>query len=254
MDTRNLRMPGMILFDYGDTLLWEPEWNFLRGNEALLRYAVKNSRGLSAQEISRFADELFGTACRPVRAIDREIHEWQFLRSLYGLLQIEFSIPVEEQERVYYSAAIRVEPMPHIEELLVFLEMENIRKGVVSNLMSSGAQLEERLANCLPECKFEFIIASSEYGVRKPDPLIFQLACAKVDLPPEEIWFCGDNPRCDVEGAHAAGMFPIWHENLTVASIWRDPSHPVPTCPHLYIHDWRELIEILRNLPCTIPT
>jgi len=33
--------PKMILFDYGHTLLYEPENSNLRGTEAVMRYAVK---------------------------------------------------------------------------------------------------------------------------------------------------------------------------------------------------------------------
>jgi len=240
--------PKMILFDYGGTLMdgaWEPP----RGDEAILRRAVKNPLGLTPEDLGHFAQELRAELCDPVIALRRELHEWQFTRLLYEMLQIEFSIPVEEQERVFFqAAAIRSEPMPHIKELLAFLAGRNIRAGVMSNIMSSAGELRRRIEEHFSLSQFDFIIASSDYGVAKPDPLIFKLALAKAGLPPEDVWFCGDNPRCDVEGSHAAGMFPVWYEDLTVESIWRDPSHGAPACPHLHIHDWRELIDILKEL------
>ena len=241
-----MTLPKMILFDYGHTLLYDPVWDGLRGSEALMRYAVKNPRGRTAAQVSAFADELFDRVCtKQGWAIDREIHERQFNQLLYGLLQIEFSIPPQEQERVFYNAFICTQPMPHIEELLGFLASQGIRAGVVSNFSASAEQLRERIAQHLPLDRFEFTIASSEYGVRKPNPLIFDLALAKADLPPEDVWFCGDNPRCDVEGAHAAGMFPVWYENLALENPWHEPEPPA--CPHLHIHDWREFIEILKE-------
>ena len=233
-----MTLPKMILFDYGGTLMDEPSWNGLPGTRALLRYAVKNPRGLTAEEVSGFADELFDSVGRAAWNIDRELHEWQFDRLLYGLLQIEFSISAEEQERVF-CAATCTEPMPHIEELLAYLAGQGIRMGVVSNIMFSAGQLRERIARHLPLEQFEFTIASSEFGVRKPDPLIFQLALGKADLSPEDVWFCGDHPRCDVEGAHAAGMRPVWYCGA--------PEKP-PACPHLHIQDWRELIQILKDI------
>jgi len=243
----------MIIFDYGHTLMTEPEWDVLRGTRALLRHAVRNPRGLEAEEVSAFAEKLHAQLCEPVYPLHRELHEWQLMRLLYGLLQIEFSVSVEEQERVFYTAAIRTVTMPHVEEMLAYLEGRGIRKGIVSNIMSSGGQLRERIARHLPLEQFEFVIASSDCGVSKPDPLIFRLALAKADLPPEEVWFCGDTPRCDAQGAHATGIFPVWYEDQTMECTWRGPCAP-PDCPHLHIHDWRELIEILRDLPCTIPT
>ena len=250
----DLRVPKMILFDYGDTLLAEPGWDSFRATEELMCYAVRNPRGLTWKQVHAFTYDLWSEVCGPARHIDREIHEHQFMRLAYGLLQIEFSIPVEEQSRIFFEAAHSIVPLPHIEEVLAYLAARNIRTGVVSNISEAGDVLSARIGRYLPGSAFEFVIASSEYGVRKPDPLIFQLALAKAGLPPEDIWFCGDNPRCDVEGAHGLGMFPVWYEDLTVASVWRDPSHAAPACPHLHIHDWRELIEIIKDLLCTTPT
>jgi len=242
-----MTLPKMILFDYGQTLLGEVEWDNLRGNAALLRHAVKNPRGITAEQLARFADELFYQTCWPVREIRRELHQWQFDRLLFGLLQIELSLTPEEQERVFFEHTLKIAPMPHIEELLGLLRELGIRAGVVSNIMSSRTELERRIASYLPLQQFEFIIASSDYGIRKPDPLIFQLALAKASLPPGDIWFCGDHPRCDVEGSHAAGMYPVWYESHDLPDPRPDTTLTAPNCPHLHIHSWRELIEILKE-------
>lgn len=37
-----MKYPKMIIFDYGHTLLYEPDWNADRDNAELLRYVVKN--------------------------------------------------------------------------------------------------------------------------------------------------------------------------------------------------------------------
>jgi len=235
------RSPKMILFDYGGTLMGE-DWDPPRGDEAILRHAVRNPLGLTPEGLGRFAEGLRGELCGPVIARRRELHEWQFTRLLYETLQIEFAIPVEEQERVFFqAAAIRSEPMPHIQELLDFLDARGIRKGVVSNIMSSGKELRRRIAEHFSLEQFEFIIASSEYGVGKPDPLIFKLALAKAALRPEDVWFCGNDNRCDIEGAQAAGLRAVWYDF--------DHDEDRPPCPHIQIHDWRELIEILKELP-----
>lgn len=47
--------PKMILFDYGRTLAYEPGWDSLRGNAALLRYAVKNDGGYTAEDVGKVA-------------------------------------------------------------------------------------------------------------------------------------------------------------------------------------------------------
>ena len=42
-------------------------------------------------------------------------------------------------------------------------------------------------------------------------------------------------------------MKAVWYEDTTMTSLWRDPSHSLPRCPHLHIHDWRALIELLNG-------
>jgi len=237
----------MVLFDYGQTLVGAREHNSLRGRAALMPYLTRNPRGLTAEQIDAFANELFETLCEPVRAMGREIHEHTFLRMGNELLELAYSIPVEEQERVNWAHCLALAPMPQARELLAFLRERGIRTGVVSNFMCSEGELRRRLSETLPEHAFEFVVASSEYGVRKPDPLIFRLTLTKAGLAPGDVWFCGDNVRCDVEGAHAAGMFPVWYDNRDFGNIWGNPPHEPPACPHLHIHDWRELIEILKD-------
>jgi len=245
---KDLRAPKMILFDYGWTLTGALEWDTLRGRRALMPYLTRNPRGLSAEQIDERTAALFGQICRPVREMDREIHEHRFMRAVNELLQLGYSIPEAEQERIFYKHCITLAPMPHVQELLALLRALGIRTGVVSNIESSEQQLHRCTSENLPGHTFEFVIASSAYGVRKPDPLIFQLALAKAGLPPEDVWFCGDSSRCDVEGSYAVGMFPVWYEDLTMDMTMHDPGHAMPACPHLHIHDWRELIEILKEL------
>ena len=98
----------------------------------------------------------------------------------------------------------------------------------------------------LPEHAFEFVIASSDYGVRKPDPLIFRAALSKAGLSPEEVWFCGDQIDADVFGAQAAGIFPVWYEERTIPNGFaRKNTGLTITGEHLHIHHWSELLSAL---------
>ena len=55
--------------------------------------------------------------------------------------------------------------------------------------------------------RFDEVIISSEVGADKPDPWIFQHAAARAGVEPHEALLVGDDPECDVAGAHRAG----WH-------------------------------------------
>lgn len=232
--------PKMILFDYGHTLLSEPEFDFARGNRALFPYIRENPMEVTPEEFDRVSKQVFEEAVFPARENGLELNNIQFLRLVLAYLGIELSVSLEEAERIQWDAISAGAAMPHIEELLGVLRKKGIRSGVISNLMWSGRALSERIERLLPEHRFEFVIASSEYLFRKPNRRLFELALRKAGLRAEEVWFCGDNVEADVLGAHGAGIFPVWYcpeENKAAAE---------PEVPHLRIRDWRKLVEVLR--------
>lgn len=244
-----MKKPKMILFDYGHTLLCEPDFDGVNGNRALLEYATSNPNNLSAEDISKFADELFWrSSITKAREIGVESHNFMFDKLLYEYLQIEFSISSLEMERVFWDNCAPGEAMDNIDKVLDYLNENNIRTGVISNISYSGAGLKNRIDRLLQNNNFEFVIASSEYIVRKPDPLIFELALRKAKLSAGEVWYCGDNTKLDVYGANNVGIFPVWYHSLLPCD-YRDKSLDVkPECEHLYINDWMELINILEGL------
>lgn len=135
--------------------------------------------------------------------------------------------------------------MPGVTEMLKSIKYMDIRTGVISNIGFSGAALKRRIDRLLPDNQFEFIIASSEYMFCKPSHYLFELALVKAGVSARETWFCGDNPRADIEGAAAVGIHPIWYECLTVENPWCEKGAKAPECAHAHIHDWREFIDML---------
>ena len=240
-----MRKPAMILFDYAHTLAWEPQPDFLRGEKAVFRHVKANPRQVTLEEAARLGTELFLSA-RDCRHSGWELHEHQYLRLKYDLLGLTFDLPLNELEKLLWTATCPGELMPGTADMLAQLRARGIRTGVISNLGWSGEALADRLQRLLPEHPFEFVIASSDYGVRKPDPLIFRAALAKAGLPPEKVWFCGDQIEADVLGAQAAGIFPVWYEETSIPNGFARKNAGL-TIPgeHLHIHHWRELIDAL---------
>ena len=92
----------------------------------------------------------------------------------------------------------------------------------------------------------EIILCSCEDATRKPAPAFFRLALRKAGLSPEEVWYCGDNPRADVWGAHGAGLFPVHYVNTELPCPYRSAADELePDFPHLRIGDWSELLPAL---------
>lgn len=202
--------PKMILFDYGNTLLHEPDFDPVRGDMALSGYITENPSGFRPEDISAYARKIFLDA-QSAREASFEMHEHAMLRLVNDSLGIRYSLTIEEQEAVFWANASNAEPLPHIALLLKKLDCAGIRTAVVSNISFSEKALRRKIDEALPENCFEFVIASSEYCIRKPNPMLFQVALKRAGLSPEEVWFCGDNLEADVKGASSAGIFPVWY-------------------------------------------
>ena len=135
---------------------------------------------------------------------------------------------------------------PHIRQVLDYLYKPGIRTGVVSNLGWSGEALKRRIDVLLPNNHFEFVITSSDYGVRKPDSRIFQLALSRAGLRPEDAWYCGNDEVKDVGGANGAGMFAV-HYLGRLEGDKEPPAEPAASDRAAAITDWNELRELLEK-------
>lgn len=247
-----MNFPKMIIFDYGFTLLHEPCFDSLRAERAIFKYVVENPLNLTPEAVNKYSTELFNK-WNDGRKIGCERQQQQFQRLINEYLGLKLSISDEESEEIYFENLSAGSVMPGAEAMLAELANKGIRSGVISNISFSQRVLKKRIDRLLPANAFEFIIASSEYGIRKPDPMIFQLALRKAGLAPEEVWFCGDNVEADVAGAYGVGMHPVWYDNLEMDKTDFLKKQVIPeNCPGLevcsHIHHWRELADILNNL------
>ena len=235
-----MKKPSMILFDYGDTLLYEPDLDGERGMRAVLECAAENPQNVTAQQLFAVSGQLFFRDCDKVRKLDMEIHNWNMQRLGYELLGLRFEKSPQTLEQIFWDAACPGERQPNILPLLDALREKGIRSGVISNIGFCGETLQNRLNRLLPGNPFEFVIASADYMVRKPDSRLFTLALLKAGLPADEVWFCGDSPRCDVRGAASVGIYPVWYNRNG-----REESGELPE--HLCIKDWAELLAIVKD-------
>ena len=80
-------------------------------------------------------------------------------------------------------------------------------RGVVIGIISNW---DTRLAGVLSGLGvggyFADVISSAAVGLRKPDPRIFELACARIGTDPECAAHVGDHHYADFYGARSAGM------------------------------------------------
>lgn len=240
--------PEMIIFDYGQTLAHEPNFDLSRGYDELFKHITKNPDNVTAEELKLFGDRIFQMQ-REVTRTGYEPHGHQGNRAVFDYYGVEFDVNIEEVERIIWDNTSMGAIMPHADELLRYLEANSIRYGIISNIGWSGKALTDRMNRLFPNNKFEFIIASSEYGIRKPDRILFDIALRKAGLTANKVWYCGDSIEIDVKGAISAGMTPVLYECSEVESPWGNRNDGLyGCCEYLHFRDWRELIKLLKTM------
>lgn len=246
-----MKKPKMILFDYGETLCTEFWGDPLGGCRAVLAAASANPKGVTEEQL-----------LAQFQAIDRDLTRlpsdpwqtgpelrWQsFARYVFESLALEFPPELDYQsleELFWYSRTEPTRAVEYVPELLRFLQQEGVRTAVVSNLCYTELTLRKRLDKCLPGHRLEFVMVSSEYAFRKPHPRLFQLALQKAGLPAGEVWFCGDNAACDVDGPAALGMQTVWF----TGSMHNPESRQLQPKSQgwLEVRHWQELEALLRQ-------
>ena len=89
-----MKKPEMIIFDYGHTLLYEPDFDAKRCEEAAYPYIVENSQNLTVEQIYEHVQGMFGRF-KTARDSGIELHQRQFMKLVYEYLGIKYSIPYE---------------------------------------------------------------------------------------------------------------------------------------------------------------
>ncbi|SMH32902.1 putative hydrolase of the HAD superfamily [Rathayibacter oskolensis] len=92
------------------------------------------------------------------------------------------------------------------------LDASGVRIGIITNGdpvfqagKIDGIGLRDRV---------EHVIASGEVGVTKPDPRIFEIACERFGVAPEEALYVGDRLTTDALGAARAGLRGVWLDRV----------------------------------------
>lgn len=92
-----MEKPEMIIFDYGRTLIYQPNYNASNGNKAIYSYIDKNPYNISFEEYDRSNIELF-EKIKAERGKYLEIQEHNFLRLFLDYMDIFLSVSFEEAE------------------------------------------------------------------------------------------------------------------------------------------------------------
>jgi len=129
---------------------------------------------------------------------------------------------------------------PHAAEVLARLK-NKYKLAIISNVLSTTTAdvVHELLRVAKLFDFFDVIAVSSEVGINKPDPRIFETVLNELNVKPEEAVIIGNTISTDIFGGNAIGMrtvlFQLGQEYQR--SEWETPDHT--------IHSLKELLELV---------
>ena len=130
---------------------------------------------------------------------------------------------------------------PHIIEILQGLKERGVGVYLVSNAQAcfTKDELDELGITSL----FDGILISSDAGVKKPDPAIFDIAFKKFNLNKNECFYVGNDLHDDVLGARGAGLKTVYIETE------QSGKYPdLEVSPDYVVATHNEMMDLLFNL------
>ena len=203
------------IFDLGSTLIrFDGDWPILLQDSLDLLIDQLQEDGLDFDR----SDFRSAFECA-LEAYDHQRQSNQLERSTASLLQETLSTFGHEEispdilrrglKRFYSVSETHWQPMPALHAVLDELQEEGRMLGLISN--AGDAENVQRLID-KAEIRdyFDPIIISAAIGIRKPDPILFEMVLDQWQVNPESIVMIGDRLEADILGAQNTGIHQIW--------------------------------------------
>jgi len=231
-----MRRPEAVLFDLWGTLLNSVAFDPQQGHAAVLA-TCENPRGVSIEDVMDLGGRVISATVPREEESALEFTQAGLLRMVADAFELRPRLAPEESEWVFWRASLQADLVDGVAELLREMQVLGMPMGVVSNSSFAGPTLERELGRQGIREFFRFVISSADYGVRKPDPLIFEVALRRLGLEATRVWFAGDNVGYDIVGARQAGIFPVAFNPRTRI--------PEEVGEHAVISSWSQLIPLI---------
>jgi HAD superfamily hydrolase (TIGR01549 family) len=109
-------------------------------------------------------------------------------------------------------------PIAGMIELVRELKQAGVPIAIISNSEGHLAELVDELDWT---SAFDVVVDSGRIGIDKPDPRIFEHACAALSVEGQQLLHVGDAWEADVQGALGA----------SASAVWFDPAHSARSLP-----------------------
>ncbi len=200
-----------VFFDVGNTLLYA----YPSVPEVVRQVLAEEGHVRDVSAIDQYMpmlDEFYEDRYREDdtfwRSEDETLAVWV---GMYSLLCRQLGIEADAEciaRRVYheFGYAERWRAYDDVRPAFERLRARGLRLGLISNW-------DARLTGLMEGMGFspllDAVVSSAEVGLHKPDPRIFELACAKLGVEAADAAHVGDHQYADIIGAEAVGMTPV---------------------------------------------
>jgi epoxide hydrolase-like predicted phosphatase len=187
-----------LIVDYGGVLTTSPFASF----EAFC--AVE---GLEPEAVSvRFRDDPQALDLL-ARLETGQMASAEFEPAFAALLEVE-------AERLLHRMFGGMEPDAAMIDGLRAIRRDGVPMGLLSNSVGAASIYDRELMAEL----FDAVVISSEVGLRKPDPAIYELAAERLGLPPSACVYL-DDIGGNLKPARALGMATVLHRGDAAATL-----------------------------------
>lgn len=212
----------MIFFDCWDTLIRfkvkDERWTTL----PLFDHCT-NKEKVDWQQVYAFAKEFLDRyyGCHSLYEID----SIAFLKLVSTLYSIEIDCSLEQADSEILSY-LDPTPVEGIEDFLTFLESKGIRYACLSNTIYTREDTEKTILSQIKGHHFEFVFASSEVGVKKPNPYFFKAGLKTAGVEAKDAIYIGDAYLQDVYGSFITGFKKSYWLNYKKQSALNPAGYP----------------------------
>ena len=233
-----MRKPDAILFDLWGTLINSVDFDPRKGHAAVLE-SCENPNRVTLDEVMDLGQRVVSATVAREEEVALEFTQASLLRIVSDAFGLRPRKSLEESELIFWKASLQVSMVNGVSDLLREIEASGMPMGVVSNSSFAGPTLERELEVQGIRRYFRFVISSADYGVRKPDPIIFEVALRRLGMEPGRVWFAGDNVGYDIIGARRSGIFPVaFNPRMGI---------PDEAGEHAVITSWAQLLSLLAS-------
>jgi HAD superfamily hydrolase (TIGR01662 family) len=205
----------VVLFDLGSTLVYSKDpWLpiYERADRALVDALASSGVRIDPADFHTDSRGFLGTYYENTNQENREYTTFNLLGDT--LIRKGFSNIPELVLRKALAAMYAVTQQNwYLEDdalsTLEILGKNGYQLGLISNT-SDDDNVQGIVDRWQLRHYFKTIVTSAAFGIRKPDPRIFEVALEHLHVLPKEAAMVGDTLNADVLGANQAGIYSIW--------------------------------------------